>query len=203
MGYTTDFVGWVQIDPPLNEHETEYLRAFSRTRRWDRPGGKYVVLPHPLAEDEPTLDDRSDAHNRPAHGEPGPWCPWLPSTDGRVLAFDGREKAYDAVAWLRYLIRAFLAPGAEASAGTDPQFTGFSFDHVCDGAVAACRRDTGRTSLILVTDNEVDELVLMPGVPEDVVWAGLPYEEEADRARQRAAVRRAAYDERLVRRVPT
>ena len=25
MGYSTDFVGWVQIDPPLNPEETEYL----------------------------------------------------------------------------------------------------------------------------------------------------------------------------------
>ena len=51
MGYTTDFIGWVQIDPPLNEHETDYLRAFNRTRRWDRPEGPFVVLPHPLADD--------------------------------------------------------------------------------------------------------------------------------------------------------
>lgn len=201
MGYTTDFVGWVQVDPPLNEHETEYLRAFSRTRRWDRPGGKYVVLPHPLTDDEPTVESGTDAHNRPARGEPGLWCPWAPTTDGNALAFDGHEKAYDAVAWLGYLIRVFLEPGAEAATSGDPQFENFTFDHVCDGAVAACRRDTGRVSLILVTGNEVDELELLPGVPENVIWGGLPYEEELDRQRQRAAVRRAAYDERLVSRV--
>lgn len=74
MGYTTDFVGWVQIDPPLNEHETDYLRAFNRTRRWDRSEGRFVVLPHPLADDEPKSD--VDAYNRPAKGEPGLWCPW-------------------------------------------------------------------------------------------------------------------------------
>jgi hypothetical protein len=44
-------------------------------------------------------------------------------------------------------------------------------------------------------------VVLLPGVPEGVVWAGLPYEPEMDRHRNRAAVRRAAYDERLVSRV--
>lgn len=202
MGYTTDFVGWVQIDPPLNEHETEYLRAFSRTRRWDRPAGRYVVLPHPLTDDEPTVGSGTDAYNRPARGEPGLWCPWAPTTDGKALAFDSHEKAYDAVSWLGYLIRVFLEPGAEAGTSGDRQFESFTFDHVCDGAVAACRRDTGRLSLILVTDNQVDELVLLPGVPESVVWGGLPYEEELDRRRQRAAVRRAAYDERLVSRVP-
>lgn len=200
MGYTTDFVGWVQVDPPLNEHETDYLRAFSRTRRWDRPAGPYVVLPHPLADDE--HDPETDAYNRPTRGEPGLWCPWTATKDGTAFAFDGIEKAYGATQWLDYLIRTFVAPGAAASRVDDPLFDGFMFDHVCDGAVASCRRDTGQVSVILVTDNVVDERVLLPGIPEGVVWGGLPYEAEVDRYRQRAAVRRAAYDERLVSRVP-
>lgn len=199
MGYTTDFVGWVQIDPPLNEHETEYLQAFNQTRRWDRPDGPFVVLSHPLADDEPS--GSRDVYNTPAAGEPGLWCPWAPTLDGRALSFDGCEKAYGAVDWMGYLIATFLAPGATASASGDEQFAEFTFDHTCDGAVAACRRDTGRMSVILVRDNAVEEVVLLPGVPEDVVWAGMPYEEEMDRARTRAAVRRAAYDERLTARL--
>lgn len=39
----------------------------------------------------------------------------------------------------------------------DPFLEGFTFDHVCDGAIASCRRDTGQVSVIFVTDNEVDE----------------------------------------------
>ena len=200
MGYTTDFVGWFQVDPPLNEDETDYLRAFSRTRRWDRPAGPYVVLPHPLADDED--EPESDAYNRPATGEPGLWCPWTVTPRGTAIAFDGIEKAYNATKWLDYLIRTFLSPGAAVSQIDEPVFADFTFDHVCDGAVAACRRDTGRVSLILVTDNKVDELVLLPGVPEGVVWSDLPYEAEVDRHRQRATVRRAAYDERLASRIP-
>jgi hypothetical protein len=198
MGYTTDFVGWVQVDPPLNEHETDYLRAFNRTRRWHRPEGPYVVLPHPLADDEPRED--VDAYNRPAPGEPGLWCPWTATSDGTALAHDGIEKAYQAVRWLQYLIDTFLREGATAATTGDPVFADFSFDHVCDGAVAACRRDTGRLSILLVTDNGVEERVLLPGVPDGVVWAGLPYEAEIDRDRQRSAVRGAAYDEWLANR---
>lgn len=201
MGYTTDFVGWIQIDPPLNEHETEYLRAFNRTRRWDRPEGPYVVLSHPLADDESGGD--VDVRNRLAPGEPGLWCPWTPTSDGSALVFDGVEKAYRSTEWLRYVIDTFLAPEATVASVNDPQFAAFTTDHVCDGAVAACRRDTGQLSVLFVTDNEVDERVLLPGVPEGVVWAGLPYEPDEDRWRNRAAVRRAAYDERLVGRVPT
>jgi hypothetical protein len=199
MGYTTDFIGWVQIEPPLNQHETDYLRAFNRTRRWDRSEGRFVVLAHPLADDEPESD--VDAYNRPAKGEPGLWCPWTVTGDGTAIAHDGREKAYDATRWLEYLIRTFLRPGAYASTVDDPVLEGFTFDHVCDGAIASCRRDTGRVAVILVIDNEVEERVLLPGIPEGVVWADLPYEPEVDRHRNRAAVRRAAYDERLVSRV--
>jgi hypothetical protein len=200
MGYTTDFVGWVQVDPPLNELEADYLRAFSRTRRWDRPAGPYIVLPHPLAADE--VGEDVDAYNRPSIGEPSLWCPWTATGNGAALAFDGIEKAYGATAWLEYLIQTFLQPNATAAQVDDAALDGFTFNHVCDGAVASCRRDTGQVSLILVTDNKVDERVLLPGVPEGVVWAGLPYEAEIDRHRQRAAVRRAAYDERLVSRFP-
>jgi hypothetical protein len=199
MGYTTDFIGWVQIDPPLKEHETGYLRAFNRTRRWDRPEGPYVVLAHPLADDED--ETGGDGRNRLAPGEPGVWCPWTPTTDGSALAFDGIEKAYRATRWLQYLIDTFLAPGATVADLDDPQFAEFTTDHICDGAVASCRRDTGRLAVIFVTENLVDERVLLPGVDEGVVWGALPYEAEIDRYRQAAAVRRAAYDERLVSRV--
>ena len=158
------------------------------------------MLPHPLADDEPEVPD-DDPRRRSNGTAPGPWCPWVPSTDGCALTFDGAEKAYNSVRWLDYLIRTFLAPGAEASALADPQFADFTFDHLCDGAVAACRRDTGRVSVIFVTDNEVDDVELMPGIPEGAVWAALPYEADVDRSRQRMAVRRAAYDPRLVDRV--
>jgi hypothetical protein len=105
-----------------------------------------------------------------------------------------------AACWTQYLIDTFLREGATASTTGDPLFADFSFDHVCDGAVAACRRDTGRLSVVLVTDNEVEERVRLPGVLEGVVWEGLPYEAEIDRDRQRSAVRRAAYDEWLASR---
>lgn len=198
MGYTTDFVGWVQIDPPCNEHETEYLRAFNKTRRWDRPEGPYVVLDHPLDDDDCSTDP--EAYNRPAPGQPSLWCPWTADSDGRYLCFDGVEKANAPSAWMTYLIETFLTPTATAALTDDPLFAGFTFDHTCDGAVAACRRDTGELSVMFVTDNVVDRAVIMPGVANDVVWGGLPYEQEDDRARQRAAVRRAAHDRRFASR---
>ena len=36
MGFSTDFVGHIDIEPPLNDSEIVYLSAFSASRRYDR-----------------------------------------------------------------------------------------------------------------------------------------------------------------------
>jgi hypothetical protein len=43
MGYTTYFDGAVEIDPPLNDEEIEFLTKFAETRRMDRTKGPYYV----------------------------------------------------------------------------------------------------------------------------------------------------------------
>jgi hypothetical protein len=43
MGYTTDFSGKIQIEPPLNKEEIQYLRKFNETRRMHRKNGPYFV----------------------------------------------------------------------------------------------------------------------------------------------------------------
>jgi hypothetical protein len=43
MGYTTDFWGYVEIKPHLNDSEMEYLKKFSETRRMKRERGPYFV----------------------------------------------------------------------------------------------------------------------------------------------------------------
>jgi hypothetical protein len=56
VGYSTDFIGHVDMTPVLNEQERAYLAAFSDSRRWARPGGPYEVPGNPAAEyDDPTL----------------------------------------------------------------------------------------------------------------------------------------------------
>lgn len=50
VGSTTDFIGHVDIDPPLNDAEIEYLTAFSESRRCLRPGGPYAVPGNARAE---------------------------------------------------------------------------------------------------------------------------------------------------------
>lgn len=178
MGYTTDFIGHVDIAPSLNEEEIAYLTAFSDSRRCERPGGPYDVPGNPRAEDSHGFPGNS--YNRSPLGQPSLWCDWVPCWDGCCLSYNGVEKSYGAVEWLRYLIDHFLKPGAKASLSGDPRFAGFTFDHVLEGMVVGCRRDNKALFAIMVADNLVDEQVLRPGDPRYKDWPPLPYEAAID-----------------------
>lgn len=179
MGYTTDFIGHIDIAPALNDEEIAYLSAFSASRRCERPGGPYDVPGNPRAEDPDTFP--RNAYNRPPAGQPGLWCDWVPCWDGCCLAYNGVEKFYGAVSWLRYLVDHFLKPGAEASRCGDPRFAGFTFDHTLDGMVVGCRRDNKELFAITVVHGVVRETILRPGDRRNLDYPPLPYEEAIDR----------------------
>lgn len=159
MGYTTDFIGHADINPPLNITEQMYLTAFNQSRRCLRPDGPYHVPRNPAADRDRPVGD-IDAYNSIAAGQPSLWCHWVPCWEGCCLTFDGREKFYGATAWLIYLIDHFLRPNALARGSKLDCFDGFTFDHHLDGIIAACRRDTRRLYLIRVEDNAVREETL-------------------------------------------
>lgn len=189
MGYTTDFLGHVDITPGLNEAECSYLSAFSLTRHYDRGLGPYYVPPNPYIDQ----DDRepADRLNTPPPGQPGLWCRWVPCWDGCCLALDGEEKIYDPARWLDYLINHFLKPGAVASGSADPIFDDFTFDHRLDGLVIGCRRDNKELSAIRVEDSVITREVLRPADPRYVDFPPLPYEEVLDRDRSRSRRRKS------------
>ena len=191
MGYTTDFIGHIDVYPPLNAAEQAYLTAFSESRRWRRPGGPYEVPGNPRAEDvDDAPTDDIDAYNTPPAGQPGLWCQWVPCWDGCCLAFDGHEKFYDPVAWLTYLIDHFLKPGAVVSHSGLPAFDGFTFDHACEGLVVGCRRDTKELFAVRARTNVVTKETLRPADARYLDWPPLPYEDYADRERERLTATR-------------
>jgi hypothetical protein len=181
MGYTTDFVGHIDVHPPLNDAEVAYLSGFHRTRRYDRPEGPYYVPPNPFAQERRVGD--IERYNRPAPGQPELWCRWVPCWDGCCLALDGEERIYAPERWLEYLARHFLAPGAEASHSGLSEFEDFSFDHVLEGLVVGSRRDTRELFAMRVEDNVVTQEVLWPPDVRYVGYPPLPYEEVIDRDR--------------------
>ena len=165
MGYTTDFVGHIDIEPALNQDETENLMAFSRSRRSTGLRGRTPCRATRWPSETSAIVD-IDTYNRVAPGQPQLWCQWVPCLDGCCLAFNGHEKFYEPVAWMRYLIQHFLKPGAAASKSGLPAFEHFTFDHRLDGLVVGCRRDTKELFAIEVKSNRVTERVLRPGLSE-------------------------------------
>jgi len=51
MGYSTDFIGHIDIHPRLNIAEQRYLHAFASTRHYRRAEGPYAVPGNPMAEE--------------------------------------------------------------------------------------------------------------------------------------------------------
>jgi hypothetical protein len=132
-----------------------------------------------IATEHETVD--VDTYNRVAPGQPQLWCQWVPCLDGCCLSFDGNEKFYRPVAWMRYLIQHFLKPGAAASRTGLPAFEHFTFDHRLDGMVVGCRRDNKELFAINVKANRVTEKVLRAGLPEYLGREPLAYERAIDR----------------------
>jgi hypothetical protein len=191
VGYATDFIGHVDIEPMLNDDEMAYLQAFTSSRRYARPGGPYDVPPNPAADHERADDIPVRIFNEVAPGQPGLHCDWVPCWEGCCLAHRGVEKLYDATAWMRYLIDHFLRPGAHAAESGLARFDNFTFDHRCNGIIAGCRRDDKKLFLIRVQDNEVSEEVLRRADSRLVGRELLAYEAFLDRQKQsRSRVRR-------------
>jgi len=166
MGYHTDFIGHLEVHPPLNEAEYSYLTAFAESRRHRGRGGPYVVPDNPLAsgvDDHQGID--TDDYNMPPDGQPQLWCPWVPSCYGQCLMVrdDGENKHYRPNEWLQYLVDHFLRPGALASRDKSGLFADFTFDHELVGVVAACLQETGRMWLIRPVGDEIREEVLWRG----------------------------------------
>lgn len=153
MGYTTYFSGSVVIEPPLNAHEVDYLVNFMTSRRVKRISGPYTVESQPYRH-EPEDPDVID-YNYPPDGQPGLWCNWEPSPDGRKIEWSEAEKFYNAAEWMAYLIDHFLKPGAEASKTQSPLFEHFTFDHVVNGMIEAQGEDPDDRWSLIVEDNEV------------------------------------------------
>lgn len=135
MGYTTEFEGKFEVSPPLTADQVAYLKAFSGTRRMKR-NAKAAQLDDPLrlAVNMPIGEDgayfvggsgfkgqKDDAsvidHDEPPAGQPGLWCDWVPTDDGKFLEHNGSEKSYYWEQWLDYLIDHFLQPWSRTLSG--------------------------------------------------------------------------------------
>jgi hypothetical protein len=149
VGYTTDFSGQINIEPPLNQEEVAYLKKFNETRRMDRENGPYFVDGSGFMGQGHDADVRN--HNSPPKGQPGLWCQWVPTEDGTAIEWDGGEKFYSSKEWMAYLIDHFLKPGALAK----DALPFLQANHVLNGVIKAQGEDMDDRWKLIVKDNIV------------------------------------------------
>ena len=70
---------------------------------------------------------------------PGGYCQWVPSKDGSRIEWDGNEKFYNYVEWMRHLLSAYLVP----------------WGHTVNGMVEWIGDERGDMGLIEVRDNKM------------------------------------------------
>lgn len=158
MGYSTDFTGRIEIDPPLNQAEIDYLTKFSYTRHMHRELGPFLVYETPF-EDPNDEKDVID-YNTPPPGQPSLWCNFEPTIDGTAIVWDESEKTKEATKWIDYIITRFLMDGAVVQ-GQDALlhlFKNFQFNHVCNGELIAQGEDPDDKWKIVVKNNIVKKI---------------------------------------------
>lgn len=109
MGYTTNFKGQFLLNKQLTLDDYQELRNFS--------------------------EDRHEGGDFPDTG----YCQWTPTSDGWHIEWDGGEKFYEYVPWLKYLIKNLLEPKG----------------YIISGEVEWSGEESGDVGKILVVENEV------------------------------------------------
>ena len=148
MGYTTDFSGSIEINPPLSKEECDFLTMFNNSRRMDCEQGPYYIGRGGFAGQD--ADPKVRDHNRPPEGQPGLWCQWVPNEQGTSIVWDDGEKFYDSAEWMKYIIEHFIGANPLAK-GELPFLTG----HQCNGTIEALGEDSDDRWDLIVKDNEV------------------------------------------------
>lgn len=166
MGYHTTFSGSVQVSPPLNQQEIDFLTKFNETRRMDRTKGPYYVDNKGMMgqDHEPDIRD----YNSPPDGQPGLWCHWVPTADGTAIEWDGGEKFYDSPEWMQYLIDHFLGPNAKAKG----ELPFLQANHVLNGVIDAEGEEQGDVWVLVVKDNKVSTADSLPTYVEPPALPG-------------------------------
>lgn len=148
MGYTTNFNGQIEIVPPLNAEEIAYLNKFSETRRMSRLEGPYFINGSEMfgqGRDSDITD-----YNSPPQGQPGLWCNWIPTPDGKAIEWNETEKFYQSDKWMKYLIEHFIGSDPKAK-DTLPFLQG----HTLNGTIEAQGEDSDDRWDLIVKDNKV------------------------------------------------
>ena len=147
MGYTTEFRGKFKFNKPVIDKLKDYVNSFCGVRHMIRdtriikqiypnwndmcyfgnlgPEGEYFI------NDDCNFGQSMDAsivnYNLAPKTQPGLWCQWEIDDSGEHLVWNGAEKFYDYVDWLKYLIDTFFEPNGYFLTGV-MEFQGEDYD---------------------------------------------------------------------------
>ncbi|GAA4402844.1 hypothetical protein GCM10023168_13750 [Fodinibacter luteus] len=163
MGFSTRYLGFLEITPHLNPAEVEWLSGFAD---WGGlPDGDPLRLPmNPRASVAKAFEAGGGALS-PPRNIPRGVHDWRVCAHGDRIAWRASEKSNDAVQTLTFLVGHYLGPDAVARRSDNPDFAEFTFDHRLDGVIAGERDDTDELFLLRVTDSRITQETLVAGVP--------------------------------------
>lgn len=131
MGYTTDFSGEFTIDTQLDPIIGNLINGIAFTRRVKRDTkklaemknlskeeadlrygieGEYYYNKDDFANCGQTPDNSITDFNMPPSTQPGLWCQWIYSEEDNIIEWNGGEKFYNYVDWIKYIIEKILNP---------------------------------------------------------------------------------------------
>lgn len=116
MGYQTEFTGCFNLNKKLSTKMHGFLNSFNEIRHVKRHITHYGLHGEfYVNQDESGIRNPNDD---PPSTQPNEWCQWRPTHDGMGIEWDGNEKFYDYVTWLKYIIAKFLKPNGYILNGT-------------------------------------------------------------------------------------
>jgi len=174
MGYSTDFIGVIELNKALDTETAVFLNKLNTTRRMKRKGldpkygieGEFYVDGKGFAGQD--HEDSIIDYNRPPKTQPSLWCQWKPTDDLTGIEWDGGEKFYNPKEWMKYIIDKILAPKGYIANGTIEAQGEETMDHwwlvVKDNVVS-----TRSTAEIQEKLSSAEERVrLLETLPEDL-----------------------------------
>ena len=144
MGYSTDFTGKFVLNKKLDEETYTFLKKLATTRRVARNvGPEFGVEGEFYVDGKGSFGQETDKTvincNQPPSTQPSLWLQWVPTDDRLGIEWDGGEKFYEYVLWLKYIIDKILAPKG----------------YILTGRVHFQGEDTADFGYIVVVDNVV------------------------------------------------
>ncbi|MGL4174839.1 MAG: hypothetical protein ACRCSN_02080 [Dermatophilaceae bacterium] len=162
MGYDTEYLGHLEVTPPLNRVEVEWLSGFAD---WGAlPDGDPFTLPmNPRAALATAFRNAGDGMTGPRNIPRGT-RDWRVSDDGTRISWRRAPKSNDAVHTLTFLVETYLGVDAAARSSGNPDFVAFTFDHRLDGLIVGERDDTEELFLLEVRDSIITHHTIVPRV---------------------------------------